>query len=356
MHRRAFLIGSAGAVGAIFAPHVARAQQEIRLTIISGHPPAAQSVGMIRDRLVPGIDKRLAQSGKYKINWTQAYAGTVAKPPGVLKAIEDGVGDMGHTPHLFNADRLPLEQITYAAPFGPENPVQLAAIVKKLHERVPEMEAAIGRFKQIVLARIPTDRYHIVSKNPMAKVSDFAGVKLGTAGVAASWIKNTGAVSVAGNLTTFYNSIQTGVYEGCITFETAVKDYKFYEIAPHINTVGFGAMHASMITFNANRWKSLPKEVQDAIREETADYEKAIAARYLDAGNESIAWALKHGGKLVEFSHDERVKLAKMLPNIAKEWAADAEKRGLPGTKVLKAYMEIVREAGITPARDWDKE
>lgn len=356
MHRRTFLIGSAGAVGAILAPHVARAQQEIRLTVISGHPPAAQSVGMIRDRLIPGIDKRLAQAGKFKINWTQAYAGTVAKPPGVLKAIEDGVADLGHTPHLFNADRLPLEQITFAAPFGPDNSVEVADTVRKLHERVPEMEAAIARYKQFVLARVPTDRYHIVSKVPIRNVSDLTGVKLGTGGPAASWIKNTGAVAVAGNLTTYYNSIQTGVYEGCIVFETAVKDYKFYEIAPYINKIGFGAMHASMLTFNTSRWKSLPKEVQDAIRTEAADYEKAIAARYQQAGDESVEWALKHGGKLVEFPHEERVKLARMLPNIAKEWAADAEKRGQPGTKVLKAYMEIVREAGIKPARDWDKD
>jgi TRAP-type C4-dicarboxylate transport system substrate-binding protein len=355
MQRNTVLAAIAGMLAALSST-LAIAQQEIKLTVISGHPPVAQSVGLIRDLLIPAVDKRLAQGGKYKITWTQAYAGTVAKPPGVLKAVEDGVADIGHTPHLFNADKLPLEQVTYATPFGPDKAVQLAEIIKKLHARVPEMAAGFAKHKQIVLAVLPTDRYHIVSKMPIAKVSDLQGVKLGTGGPAAAWIKNTGAVAVSGNLNTYYNSIQTGVYEGAIVFETAIKDYKFYEIAPYINTVGFGAMYASVLSVNANRWKSLPKEVQDAILAEAPNYEKAVAEHYQRAGEAALQWAVQQGAKVVDFPLEERIKLAKMLPNLGKEWAADAEKKRLPGTKVLKAYMEIVREAGVKPARDWDKE
>ena len=42
------------------------------------------------------------------------------------------------------------------------------------------------------------------------------------------------------------------------------------------------------------------------------------------------------------------------LPDIAGEWAADAESRGLPGREFLKAYMDGLRERGEEPVRDWD--
>ena len=51
----------------------------------------------------------------------------------------------------------------------------------------------------------------------------------------------------------------------------------------------------------------------------------------------------------------ERARWAKTMPNIAKEWAADLDKKGLPGSKVLAAYMAEVRASGKV-IRDWEKD
>jgi len=58
----------------------------------------------------------------------------------------------------------------------------------------------------------------------------------------------------------------------------------------------------------------------------------------------------------VSFTRDQQVAWAKSMPNLAKEWAANADKQGLPGTKALAMFMEELRKAGIKPIRDWDKE
>ena len=332
------------------------AQQEIKLTVASGHPAVTGSVALIRDVFIPEVDKRLAAGGKYKIVWTQSYAGAIAKPPAMLKAIEDGAADVGHVPFLFNADRLPLEQVTYVTPFGPEDPVKLARVINQLRERVPEMNQQIYRHKQVILASLTTDAYQIVAKKPLPGIADFKGVKLGTAGQAANWVRNTGAVTVAGNLTTFYNSMQTGVFDGVITFDTAIAAYKFHEVAPYINQVGFGAMYASGLTVNERRWKSFPDEVRQAFLEVAPIYETKSAEYYRDAGEKSIRDALAQGAKLVPVAAAERARLAAMLPNIALEWAKAAEAKGLPGLRTLKTYMELSRAAGVAHARAWDQE
>ena len=43
------------------------------------------------------------------------------------------------------------------------------------------------------------------------------------------------------------------------------------------------------------------------------------------------------------------------LPPIAKQWAQDIDKMGLPGTEVLKAYMDIMRKNNQPIIRHWDR-
>jgi TRAP-type C4-dicarboxylate transport system substrate-binding protein len=337
--------------------YAANAQEVIKLTVVSGHPPATFGVSLLRDYFIPEVDRRLAAGGnKYKIQWTQAYAGSIAKPREVLETVEKGIGDVGYVPALFEADKLPLEQVTYVTPFGTNDLGKLMDIVRQLREAIPEMQAAFKKHNQIQLANVGVDTYHVVTKFPVNSVADLKGHKFGTAGLASRWLEGSGWVPVKGALTTYYNSMQTGVIEGTIVFESAIAPYKFYEVAPYITKIGFGAQQASDLTVNLNRWNKFPKEVQTIFVDVAKIYEQKVAVAYQDAAAKSMKNAADHGAKISTLPEAERKKLAAMLPNIAKEWAASIDKKGLPGTKTLVTYMELSRKAGIHHAREWDKE
>lgn len=335
----------------------AAAAEEIKLTVVAGHPPATAGVQNMRDFFIPEVDKRLASAGgKHKIAWTQAYAGSVAKPTEVLETVENGIGDVGYLPALFEADKLPLEQITYVTPFGTGDLPKLMAVIRNLREAIPEMRQQYVKHKQVHLANVGVDTYHVMSTFPVNSIDDFKGRKFGTAGLASRWLEGSGWVPVKGDLPTYYNSLQTGVYEGIITFESAVAGYKFHEVAPHITKVDFGAQFATVVTMNQRRWERLPKEVQDVFRAVSSDYEAKVAEVYQTAGEKSLTIAQQNGAKIVNLPEAERKRLAAMLPNLAKEWAAQIDKKNLPGTKTLATYMELSRKAGIHHARAWDKE
>jgi hypothetical protein len=70
-------------------------------------------------------------------------------------------------------------------------------------------------------------------------------------------------------------------------------------------------------------------------------------------GSDSVA--ATQGGKVFNLPREEQTKWVNVMPNLGKEWAERAEKAGLPGNKVLNAYMEEMRKAGAKPVRDWDK-
>ncbi|RJR41594.1 MAG: C4-dicarboxylate ABC transporter permease, partial [Desulfobacteraceae bacterium] len=46
----------------------------------------------------------------------------------------------------------------------------------------------------------------------------------------------------------------------------------------------------------------------------------------------------------------------KKMPNVPMEWAAAMEAKGLPGKKVVKGYLDGLRNRGVKVVRDWDKE
>ena len=56
---------------------------------------------------------------------------------------------------------------------------------------------------------------------------------------------------------------------------------------------------------------------------------------------------------------NRRKRWANALPNVAKEWAQRTDARGLPGTRLVKAYMDELRKlpgADKEIARSWDRE
>ncbi|WP_211299394.1 C4-dicarboxylate TRAP transporter substrate-binding protein [Pukyongiella litopenaei] len=324
-------------------------------TVIAGHPPLTRGVSAISDHFVPEVTRRAAALG-HEINWTEAYAGAVAPPTGVLEAVESGVAEFGYVPQLFEGDKLPLEQITYVTPFGTSNLADVMKVIDKLHAEIPAMDQAWADNGQKVLAPVGVDTYHFVTTFPIEKVADLDGHKIGTAGLALNWLKGVDATPVAGALPDFYNSISTGLYDGIITFESVIAPYKFYEVAPYITKINFGGQYASALTVNLDTWNSLPEDLQQVIVEVADEYRDIAAESYKDGGVASIAKAVENGATVSELSDDQRTAYAQKLPSIAREWADQLDAQGKPGTEVLETYLRLSKEAGIEHARDWAAE
>jgi hypothetical protein len=129
----------------------AQAQQEIRLTIVSGNPPAFTAVGAAIATFMPKVDEALARTKKFKINWVQGWAGSIVKPRGELEGIQTGLGDVGITPGPFFPDKLSLFQIGYNTPFTSSDLDVTTEGMNHLLAKFPAMGAQGEKFNQIVL-------------------------------------------------------------------------------------------------------------------------------------------------------------------------------------------------------------
>ncbi|MEP7205641.1 MAG: TRAP transporter substrate-binding protein DctP [Casimicrobiaceae bacterium] len=91
-----------------------------------------------------------------------------------------------------------------------------------------------------------------------------------------------------------------------------------------------------------NRFKALPANVQKALVE-AGDAATRNGCAVADRDVAPAAEKLKAAGiQLVEFPPEERKALQSLLTSVSEEWAAELDKRGKPGTMVLKDFRAAV--------------
>jgi TRAP-type C4-dicarboxylate transport system substrate-binding protein len=227
--------------------------------------------------------------------------------------------------------------------------------VGELQAKIPSFKDEWRKYNQIYLGGAALDTYGILTNFPVKSVADLKGHKIAAPGPSANWLKGTGAVAVAGNLTTYYNSIKTGVYDGTLTFMTAAAALKLHEVAPYILQVNFGAQFAGGISINKDVFDSFSPTMQKIFKAVGKAYEKRLAKAQAQRLDKAIAAMKKGGATITTLSFDQRKQWADLLPNIPMEWAAAMEKKGLPGKQTVTLFLQGLRSRGTRLPRNWDQ-
>jgi len=354
----AMLIAAAAtATVAVSAP--ASAQETINLTAISGYPPPATWIGSLVDAYMPAVDAILAKNGNYKINWNKGISGQIVKPRGELEGVETGIGDLGVIVTAFHADKVPLYDVSFKTPFTTLDVGLAGAVTQKMIDTFPQYNATWRQeFNQIALA--PTgavDNYMLWSAKQITSIDQVKGLKVGAAGPNLPWVLAIGAAGVQTNLADAYNSLSTGIYEAMIVWRQGAGAFKLCEPAPFAFDASLGGVNGFTLNYNTDVWDSLPQEVKDAAQAATGAWVTENVKRVNDGAKSGLARCeAEFGTKVTVASDAERNAWAAALPPLGKQWAAQRNAAGQPGTEILKAWMDAMRAADQPIARHWDRD
>jgi TRAP-type C4-dicarboxylate transport system substrate-binding protein len=341
------------AMAVVAAP--AMAAETIKAVVIDGYPARALWVKEFTEFFIPEVDKRLAASGTYKMDWQESYGGTIVKPKGVLEGIQLGLGDIGIVTTIFHNSKLPSQAISAVTPFVAPDARAVAKAVDEIAKEYPTMQKEFEAQNQVYLATgVVLDTYQLFSKDPINALSDIEGGKVAGAGMNLRYVEGIeGAAGVRGGLTDFYNMLQTGLVDHAMLWPEAAKTFKIAEVAPYMLRVDLGAVNSKTITVNKDYWDGLPAEVQDVLKEVAVLYRDHVAGIAMDRAEASRQAYVDGGGTIVEMDAEQRAAWAEAMPNIAQEWATGLDGKGEPGTDMLNAYLGKLSEAGYAPVRDW---
>ncbi len=336
----------------------AMATETIKAVVIDGYPARALWVKEFTNFFIPEVDKRLAASGNYAMEWQESYGGAIVKPKGVLEGIELGLGDIGIVTTIFHNSKLPSQAISAVTPFIAADARAVAKAVDEIAKEFPTMQNEFAAQNQVYLATgVVLDTYQLFSKNPINSLKDIEGAKVAGAGMNLRYLEGIpGAAGVRGGLTDFYNMLQTGLVEHAMLWPEAAKTFKIAEVAPYMLSVDLGAVNTKTVTVNKDYWDGLPDEVKDVLKAVAVDYRDHVAGLAMDRAAASRDAYVASGGTVVEMDAEGRAAWANSMPNIASEWAASLDAKGEPGSDMLNAYMGKLAEAGYLPVRDWAAE
>ena len=344
---------AAALLGASAAP--ALAAETINAVVIDGYPARALWVKEFTNFFIPEVDKRLAESGEYKMNWQESYGGTIVKPKGVLEGVKLGLGDIGIVTTIFHNSKLPSQAISAVTPFVAPDARAVAKAVDKIAKEYPAMQAEFDAQNQVYLATgVVLDTYQIFSKTAVSSLADVEGGKVAGAGMNLRYLEGIeGAAGVRGGLTDFYNMLQTGLVDHAMLWPEAAKTFKIAEVAPYMLRVDIGAVNSKTITVNKDYWAKLPDAVKAVLQDVAVAYRDHVAGIAMDRAEASREAYVAAGGTIVDIDPAERAAWAAAIPDIASEWAANLNDKGHDGSAMLNSYMGKLRDAGFEPVRDW---
>ncbi|MBP1845773.1 TRAP-type C4-dicarboxylate transport system substrate-binding protein [Rhizobium petrolearium] len=347
--------------GMIALPGALAAQETINLTIASSHPTVIPWVGMMKTHFMAKADELLAKTGNYKIEWNEAFGGQLYKANATLTSVEEGITDIGWVFSFLEPSKLPLSQASSYAPFATVNPPFQLEVMEDLMESNEALRHEWEQYNLKVLGLTSTDMYDIYTKTPLKGIDDVKGIKLSAPGVLGTWLRGTGANAVDGSLTSFYTDIQTGISDGVLSLALGALPAKLYEVAPYINRFDVGVAFSGAVAINKDSWDGLPEEVQTAMIEAgkyyTVAHGKDLLERHEAALNKMVELGTSQNPpvEIIKMSDEQRQAWVDKLPDIAGDWAADLEGKGLPAKAFLKAYMDGLRTKGEKPMRNWDE-
>lgn len=332
-----------------------QAQQSIRLIAVDSDSASSLWVRVFLEYYIPEVDRRLAESGNYQIDWNPAFGGTIAKPRGVLESLQYDLADIGIVTTPYHVDRLPYFALPYATPFVSNDIGLIARTMSDLADRYPVIKEAWGDYRLHYLTTAGSiDTYNIVLSETIDGLDELQGRKIGGVGLNLLFLEGSGAVGVDSALPEWYNNMATGLMDGTIVWPEAAAAYKLYEVAPHMLEIGFGGAPSKVIAINARTWARLPVEVQRVIQEVSDDYRDELAREAARISGEARQLYASEGS-IIQMSEDQRRAWAASLPNLAADWVSMMEDQGLPGREILADYMQIMRDHNQPIVRNWDQ-
>jgi len=285
---------------------------------------------------------------KGKVKFQQYFGGSLLKSRETLRGVQMGTADMGYIFVPYFPKELRLWSV--AEPFvrGPVHPEKKASFFWELYERSPELRAQLAKWNQKLVAIRVFGKHSVGGPRPLRALSDLKGLRVRCAGgYDALHMSALGAKIVFLRGTEVYSAMQKGAIDANYTPLTSYYKYKLYEIGKHHHLLVIPQFIGSIgiITINADKWKSLPADVQQAISAVGKEYSKIQSDKILSLEREYRKKMISAGCTITDVSKEEVENWANICEEEAKKkWVKEAEKQGLPGEELMERVSNIIKK------------
>jgi TRAP-type C4-dicarboxylate transport system substrate-binding protein len=267
----------------------------------------------------------------------QYYPGEqLGKGKDLLQLTLSGVTDVGLVIPAFVSDKLPLSAVA-ELPGGFDSSCEGTLAYWSLARNGILHDAEFARNNVRILLAVVLPGYQIFARTPLSNLKSFEGLKIySTGGAKDLTVRKIGAVPVRMSTTEVFESLSRGTIDGALMSYSTALAYKLPGLVK-FGTTGenFGSGVITYVISEA-KWKQLPATVQSAMSEAGDAATRAACAR-IDQGVATDVGKLEAAGVALARPSDSKA-LRELTATVNRDWAAELDKRGRPGSQVLAAF------------------
>jgi TRAP-type mannitol/chloroaromatic compound transport system substrate-binding protein len=303
MKRRQFMqvAGAGAAASAIAMPAIAQSSPEIKWRLTSSFPKSLDTIYGGGETLAKVVSE--LTDGKFQI---QVFAaGEIVPGLQALDAVSNNTVEIAHTVAYYYVGKDPTFAIPSSVPFGLNTRMQQAWLAQGGGEQLFN-----DFFKKFNVVGIHCGNTGAQMggwfRKEIKTVADLQGLKMRIAGIAGSVLQKLGVVpqQLAGG--DIYPALEKGTIDGA-EWVGPYDDEKlgFAKVAPYYYYPGFWeggpAVHAFI---NIEKWESLPKSYQAALRAASAVATNTMTAKYDVQNPAALKRLVAAGAQLRPFPQD----------------------------------------------------
>lgn len=197
-------------------------------------------------------------------------------------------------------------------------------------------ERVYDRADVMILGYGGGEKRHIFGRRPVRNIEELQGFDMRVMGapIQSQIFAALGAAPTVISSNEVYNAIQTGVISGAENSATAMKHFKWIEVAQDVSLTTVSIIIRPLF-FSGKRFRRLPPDLQEAIRragKEAMEYERLLEIEIDDPLMEQMATE----GKVQLHNFENRDTLLKLAAPVKEAYA-----REIGATEILNAVNEI---------------
>jgi TRAP-type C4-dicarboxylate transport system substrate-binding protein len=263
----------------------------------------------------------------------------LGKAKDMLSLTQTGVADIGYIGASYLADKLPLSavaQLPGAFDTSCEGTMAYWELAKPGGVLDKTEYAPEGMRALMVLALAP---YQLFSTKEISNLASFQGQKMRTSGgTQALAMTKLGGVPVQMSAPETREALSRGTLDAVIFPHSSVPPY---DLTPHLKSATEGLNLGSFVLgymISQDKFDSLSAELQSTLTKAGENATRQACAR-VDELDGIDKKAIAEGGvRFVTMSEADVLEISKTLDGVGKEWAAELDARGKPGSEVLSAF------------------
>jgi len=331
------ILGTSAAMLLSFSHQPAGAAEPIKLRVADSFPATHWiSVNITRHMM-----QRVTELTNKEVEFEYYPAEQLGKAKDLLSLANSGVADIAYVAPAFVGDKMPLAvvgELPLASSNSSSCPLTMAYWkIAQPGGILDKSEFAPNGVRLLFTLVLPP--YQLATKPKFSSVSDISGMKVRTSGAPKEMaLKTLGAVPVQIPSPEINEAMRRGTVDGALMPIGSIPSYGLHTVVKHF-TVGenFGSFVMNYV-ISEKKWKSLPANVQKALADvgpeltqkacELADKEEAGNVKVLEGA----------GASIVKLPAADRAALTAMQGSVGKSWAEALDRRGKPGSEILKAF------------------